>query len=487
MKFEELYPGVNLETENVEFKGILSEGKAENGDSLTVTWLKTIAAFANSDGGKLYVGVEDKAHKIVSLDHEKADKQVLLLQKEIKQRLEPQIAYKIHPLPIKGEETRYIIEIVVSPSPTKPVFLHDRGAALVFIRNFASTRLATSEEMRNLVLFSEQISFDSLLTDKKYSETDFTTLQNAAFVKTNNKLSIKQLISVGFCDSNLNLSKGALLFGDAYSSNLTRIDVSFYPSINKGERLIFAPKTFTGSIVKVIDDATEYIMSHSDTVWKKTANGRENIASFPERSLREGISNALCHRNYYLTTSIIEIDVFVDRLEIVSPGSLLGSQKLTKEKNLCSITPKRRNEVIARTLEAIHYAENKGSGFDLIEEEYHSVNDVHKPFISSDQNAFSLTLPNLNYVKGVIDETNDTPDVFVNDVAITERDLKILSFCYVNRRSSAEIAKMLGLTSSTYFRNNVLGKLVKGNYLILDESFAYPTYVSNHNLVKLVE
>lgn len=487
MKLEELFPGIDLETNSIEFKGILNEGKNINGESQTVSWLKTLAAFANSNGGKLYVGVEDKTHKIVSLDHESADKQILLIQKEMKQRIEPQITYRINPIAIKGNETRYILEIEVSPSSSKPVFLHDRGASLVFVRDFGLTRSAIPEEMINLVLLSEQISYDAFFTNEAYKEEDFTILQNAAIAKTNNKISTKELISNGFCDKDLKLSKGALLFRDDCVSKLTRIDVSFYPSINKGERLIFAPKSFVGPITKVIDEATDYIMSHSETVWKKTDNGREDVSSYPKRSVLEGISNALSHRNYYLVTSLIEVDVFVDRLEITSPGSLLGMQRLVKEKDIASIAPRRRNEVIARTLESTHYLENKGSGFDLIANDYCAVDETHKPFISSDQNFFSLTLPNLNYLKGVIDETNDMPEVFVNDVSITDRDLKILSYCYVSKRSSAEIAKLLGVSSSTYFRNSILGKLTKAKYLLVDGSSKYPYYISNREFVKLVE
>lgn len=485
MNIEELLPGTNLETYDVEFKGILNDGKDTNGDSLSVGWLKTLAAFANSNGGKLYVGIENKSHKVVALSHQEADQQILLLQREIKQRLEPNITYHINSLPIKGKNTNYVLEIEVKSSPFRPVFVHDRGAALVFVRDFGSTRLATSEEIRNLVLFSEQISYDSFFTNETYDEKDFNVLQSAALRNGKEKLKEKQLISIGFCNSELKLSKGALLFRDDYSSILTRIDVSFYPSINKGERLIYEPKTFLGPITQVIDEATEYVMSHSEIVWKKTDSGRDNVSSYPRRSLLEGISNALCHRNYYLTTSIIQIDVFVDRLEITSPGSLLGSQRVIKEKDISSITPKRRNEVIARTLEDVHYVENRGSGFDLIVEEYRAANETHKPFVSSDQNSFSLTLPNLNYSKGIIDEKNDCPEVFVDDISISERDLKILSFCYVNMKSASEISGILGISSSTYFRNTILKKLVDKKYLLVDGSSSFPRYLSNHDLVKL--
>ena len=395
------------------------------------------------------------------------------------------ISYRVTPIPIKGNETRYVLKIEIDVSSIKPVFVHIDRASLVFVRDFGLTRSASSEEIRSLVLLSEQVSYDSLLTSEIYKEEDFTKLQNVAIQNTGNKLSIKQLISIGFINCENKLSQGALLFKDDCACKLCRIDVSFYPSINKGERLIFAPKTFLGSIIDVIDQSSEYLISHFDGSWYKTDSERKNISPYPIRSLREGICNALCHRNYYLTTSVIEIDVYVDRLEIVSPGSLLGVSRVTKETDISSISPKRRNEVIARTLEAIHYVENKGSGFDLIAEEYYHEDTNHKPFITSDQNHFVLTLANLNYSKGIIDEENDSPNVFVDDVTLSPRDLSILSFCYVNNKSASEIAKMLGISSSTYFKKNILANLINKGLLISDNNKNHPTYISNHTLVKL--
>ncbi len=486
MKFEELFPGINLENESVEFKGILND-KVNEDDSLLLSWLKTINAYANSSGGVLFVGVEDKTHKVLSLNNLEADKQILLIHRELAQRFEPSIDYQINPLTIKGNETRYILQINIKASSIKPVFLHSKGSALVFVRDVGITRLATSEEIRNMVLFSENISYDSIFTHQNYKSEDFSSLQNAAVKNTGKNLSDKQLMSIGFMNSNYNLSKGALLFKDDCKSNECRVDITFYPSINKGQRIIYAPKSFIGPIVNVIDEATVYINEHSLEVWLKNDQGRENLPSYPIRSIKEGISNALCHRNYYLTTSIIEIDVYIDRLEIISPGSLLGVSRIKKETQISSITPRRRNEVIARTLEAINYVENKGSGFDLIAEDYYNVDENHKPYISCDQNHFVLTMPNLNYKKGVINEENANPEVYVDDVTIDERDLDILSFCYVNKKRASEIAKSLNVASSTYFRKNILGKLVDKKYLLLDSSEKIPTYLSNRTFVKLTK
>ena len=75
MKIEELFPDFGLESKNIEYKGIIKEGKSDKGKKLEIGWLKTIAAFANTDGGKLIIGVEDNNHTIVALDKKKQTKQ----------------------------------------------------------------------------------------------------------------------------------------------------------------------------------------------------------------------------------------------------------------------------------------------------------------------------------------------------------------------------------------------------------------------------
>ncbi len=486
MTIEELLPNLSLETTEVEFKGILNFGPSEHGENKEIAWLKTLAAFANGSGGDLFIGVEDKKHTIVALDHKKADEQVALLHQQIKQRLEPVIHYEIIPHPLgKGSDVRFILQVRVKPSTNLPVFVHDKGAALVFIRDFGATRLASVEELKSLVLLSDNVTYDGILSTAIYKEEDFSLLHKAAKERTGREIKNKELISIGFCSGDLLLSRGALLFKDDCESILTRVDVAFYPSINKGMRQIVAPKSFTGPIMKVIDEVVDYLESHSEVVWKKTDEGRVNQSSFPKRALTEGVANSLCHRNYYISTSIIEVSVFVDRLEIVSPGALLGVKSIEKLEDIASINPRRRNEVIARTLQMLNYIENKGSGFELISEEYASANKSHKPYIKSDSVSFTLVLPNLNYEKGLIEEENDSPEIFVDDLTLSQKDIQILSYCYAKGRTVREIAAKLGIAPSTYLRSKVLSALVKKKYLIFLDEGSYPTYITNHSSVHL--
>ena len=88
--------------------------------------------------------------------------------------------------------------------------------------------------------------------------------------------------------------------------------------------------------------------------------------SYPFKALDEGIINALAHRNYFINGSQIESNLFKDRLEIISLGALLNSPYLNKEKDLASIPPIRRNEVICNFFTFLKLMEKKWKRFDKI-------------------------------------------------------------------------------------------------------------------------
>ena len=198
--------------------------------------------------------------------------------------------------------------------------------------------------------------------------------------------------------------------------------------------------------------------------------------------MTEGIVNAVAHRNYFMNGSQIEINMFKDRLEITSPGALLGVKELKKEKNISSIIPRRRNEVICSVLEYCRYMESKGSGFDKIEQDYTGKGEAFKPYISSTGNSFTLVLPNLTFNYGIIDE-DSVPEVHVEGLLNGKNDLKILSYCFKKEHSAKEIADYLGIKASTYFRTETLGNLVAAGYLLENKTETPVKYLSNPSKV----
>ena len=481
MFIQDLVPNVNIEDVNTEFKGIIEEGEGRE-----IAWVKTIAAFANTAGGTLYVGVDDKSHKVLALDHKTADRVVQTFHRQIQNRVDPVIDYHVAAISVPDTKpTRYVIRVDVAPSKALPVAVHVDGLLGIYCRKFGRTEIATSEQIRDMVLMSDNVPYDCVYTDTIYNPASFKKLHAVYEERNGCSITDKQLVSIGFMNPEGHLSRGGLLFADGYDGERTKIVATLWPSDSKGSSRVLASEEFSGDILSSIEFATRFVTNRSANGFEKTPVSRVEYISYPVRSVTEGIVNAIGHRNYFIQGSQIEVNIFKDRLEITSPGSLLGVGELRREHNIASIIPRRRNEVICDVLNACKYMEEKGSGFDKIEEDYIGHGGTHRPFVTSDASSFTLTLPDLTFRGGVVSDGNEEPDVHVDGVLTGKKDQEILSFCYHKARTATEVASHIGVSASTYFRRNVLGRLVEQGYLITTKGDTPMRYTSNPERVFL--
>ena len=108
--------------------------------------------------------------------------------------------------------------------------------------------------------------------------------------------------------------------------------------------------------------------------------------------------------------------------------------------------------------------EAAGTGFDKIIADYTDTDESHRPFIFSTSDHFTLVLPDLTYQAGVKDDT--LPHIeFVPVSKGSEYDEKILAFCYRSAHKAGEVAELLGISDSSYFRKKILDNLVSQEYL----------------------
>ena len=485
MFIEELVPNVNLETTEIEFKGLIEEGPSQSGSAKEIGWIKTLAAFANTSGGKLYIGVDNKSHKVLSLDHQTADHTVLMIHRQIHNRIEPPIDYEIDPIPCPGSmPTRYVLCVSVKPGRNLPVTVHEEGLLGIYVRTFGRTELATTEQIRDMVLMSDHVPYDQPFTDENFDPKRFGKLYEHIH-SLGKEITEKELISIGFLSSDRKLSKGALLFADDCRDSRTKVVVTSWPGLTKGSSIITASEEYTGNLLEMIELSISFVRNHSNNGFIKEAEGRSEYISFPPRSVMEGVVNAVGHRNYFMQGCQIEINVFSDRLEITSPGSLLGVRELKKEKNISAIIPRRRNEVICGILEVCNYMEEKGSGFDKIEADYSGYGEAYRPYISSDASSFTLTLPDLTWRGGMAEDTGALPEVYTESVLRGKNDLHILAYCYNTAHTTREIAEELQIKPSTYFRQSILARLVEQGLLYQLNNEKTALFQSNPNKVFL--
>ena len=116
-------------------------------------------------------------------------------------------------------------------------------------------------------------------------------------------------------------------------------------------------------------------------------------------------------------------------------------------------------------------------------EEYASADSLHKPYIFSASDHFTLVLPDLTYMAGV-----SAPGEAIEYVPVsneTKYDRTILAFCLNSSHSVAEIASRLNISDSSYFRKKVLGNLVQQGHLKEGKKGRKKIYMSDPEMVRL--
>ena len=83
MLITDLLPEVNVENYTSEFKARLLTGVDKHKEDNELKWLKEIVAFSNTQGGTVYVGVNDTSHELEPLSHQEIDRTVQLVYQKI--------------------------------------------------------------------------------------------------------------------------------------------------------------------------------------------------------------------------------------------------------------------------------------------------------------------------------------------------------------------------------------------------------------------
>lgn len=158
-------------------------------------------------------------------------------------------------------------------------------------------------------------------------------------------------------------------------------------------------KEYSGSLVSLLQNGTEFVKNNTKKRWKKTGTGRVEMPEYPEQAVHEALVNALIHRDYMEIGSEVHIDIFDDRMEIYSPGGMFDGS-IVQNLDTDYVASKRRNPVIADIFSRMHFMERRGSGFKKIKADYRRAENYRKevePLFRSTPTSFFVTLYNLNY------------------------------------------------------------------------------------------
>lgn len=214
-------------------------------------------------------------------------------------------------------------------------------------------------------------------------------------------------------------------------------------------------KEYSGGLVSLLQSGIEFVINNSKRAWKKVRDGRVEMPDYPQRAVMEGIVNALIHRNYMEVGSEVHIDMFDDRIEIYSPGGMIGGISL-KDKDIMRIPSKRRNPVLADVFNRLKYMERRGSGFKKIMMDYQeqpNYSEEKKPLFEADNDDFVLTLFNMNYEMQANCVGQNVGQDVGQDVGQAKYLSEIIQLIRENNKiTKATIAKELGVSEKTIER-----------------------------------
>lgn len=352
------------------------------------SWCKSISAFANTLGGFLIFGISDD-NQIVGL--ETPDKDAELISEIIKTRLNPIPEFKIS---FHTEDGNVLLIVQVFKGEETPYYYSGDGLLEAYVRIGNESVKASPIELKRLVLRGRNTTFDSQNSMYKVEDYAFSKLRERYKKWTGNSFDEKDLVSFGLATEDGYLTNAGALIADESPIRYSRIFCTRWNGLNKSGGTFDAldDAEYEGSVISLIDNGEAFIKRNAKMMWKKTANSREEMPEYVERSYHEALVNAIAHRDYLINGSEVHIDIYDDRLEIYSPGGMPDGSNI-QERDPVTVPSTRRNPVLADVFNRLGYMERKGSGFAKILDNYaFQVNytDEKKPYFRSDRYQFTV-------------------------------------------------------------------------------------------------
>ena len=339
-------------------------------ETITNTFLKTVSAFSNYDGGTVLFGIDDDGNIKGLPDVKQA---CLDIENKINDSITPQPDYTLE---IKNNDQT--IKLTVKSGLQKPYLYKSKA----YKRNATATIEVDTLEFSRLVLDGKNIRFEELpCKDQELSfEILHRKLKETVRIENFDKDTLKTLNL--YNDGNgFNNAAGVL----ADKNHFPGIDI-----VKFGENISIIQKRSTFENVSVLEVYEKAIEVFRDYYQYEVIQGadRKKMEKIPEAAFREAIANALIHRVWDVDSQI-RVSMFDDRIEIVSPGGLPSG--ITEEEYLAGKLSVLRNRNLANVFYRLGFVEIFGTGITRIKQLY--AESLIKPDFEVSENAIEIVLP----------------------------------------------------------------------------------------------
>lgn len=347
------------ETRTLEFK-----------ETITNTFLKTVSAFSNYDGGTIYFGIDDDGNIKGLKDVKQA---CLDIENKINDSISPQPNYTL-----EIQNNDQTIKLTVKSGIQKPYLYKSKA----FKRNDTATIEADTLELSRLILEGKNISFEELPC--RQQELSFEILHR----KLKEHVQIEAfnqdtLRTLNLYDNNNGYNNAAAILAD--TNHFPGIDI-----VKFGENISIIQKRATfenRSILEVYEKSIDVFRDYYQYEVIQGAD-REKVEKIPEAAFREAIANALIHRAWDIASQI-RVLMFDDRIEVISPGGLPSG--ITEEEYLSGKLSVLRNRNLANVFYRLGFVEIFGTGITRIKHLYEE--GLIKPDFEVSENTIKIVLP----------------------------------------------------------------------------------------------
>jgi len=456
MKITEIYPDVVLEDKKYEYKAKLNKDKPVN-------WAKTVVGYANGDGGTILVGVSNEGEAF-GLTLREIDETKNLVSRINDRHIIPHAKIGYMMRSIDEDAERFVLGINVAASDSVVRYREGDFNETVYIKGDGNSTPATPEQI--ISLSKRKYGIDNEISDVIYDESLWTEYNKLCKKYRGDKSepSLKQLQSEDIVSKDGYAKSGFLMFGDEYDGEDTLICARLWKGKNKTGAVLDSAR-FIGSLAFVFEEAISFIERNTKSGWKKAENGgRKEVRSYPKEAVREALVNAIAHRDYSITGTQIDIDIYSERMEIVSPGSWMLPRDY-KEYPEGSIPSIRRNSVIAACLDVANLMERGGTGFQTMIEGYRYCDVNMQPVVSIYPGFLNLKLYDMLYEM-------DTSEIAYDGLTNEEKVIAILKM--EGPKPVKELQEAFEYKSRSQFLNEIINPLIDAGKIYRDGNIKSP-------------
>ena len=319
----------------------------------------------------------------------------------------------------KYSQNNGVIKVNVSEGSSKPYYLKSKGLkpSGVYIRQGASSVQASPEQIRQMIKLSDRDSYEEMRSLEQ--ELTFNSAAET-FKKHNIPFSEDKYKALGIVSINDDLFTNlGLIISDQCRHTIKAVVFADEENINFVDH-----REFGGLVFSQIENAFEYIMLNNKNRSFFSGIDRIDIPDYPEAAIREALLNAVVHRDYGFSGSII-VNINSKCIDIISIGGLVSG---LSEEDIMNGISQPRNRNLAEMFHRLKYIESYGTGIRKILSLYSD--QTKKPEITITPNSFRISLPNRNIgnttKQDILSQYQTVIDYLKDNGSMTEEDLQEL-------------------------------------------------------------